>query len=154
MSVIRFCDAWPTSSSSGIVYAQGTPVAYWAANHASEIVVLLPHFIIFCGKMLTMGSKGFTIDDCPLPPGSRVAGYFRDSGGDEQERSVDQQRCVAGEYREQHHMVLVRIFADEARPGGTIVGRDRFDDLIHYRRQYAPSGDRLRGGTLHPGSQA
>ena len=42
-----------------------------------------------------MGSKGFPCNDCPLPPGSRVAGYFRALGGDEQERSVDQQRRVA-----------------------------------------------------------
>ena len=79
---------------------------------------------------------------CPLSPGSRVAGYFRDSGGDEQERSVDQQRRVAEEYCQQHHLVLVRIFADEARPGSTIVGRDGFDDLIHYCRQYAPTAKR------------
>jgi hypothetical protein len=51
-----------------------------------------------------------------------VEGYFRASGGDEQERSVDQRRRVAEEYC-QHHLVLVRIFADEARPGSTIAGR-------------------------------
>jgi hypothetical protein len=103
---------------------------------------LLPYFITFCDMMLTMGSKGSTLNDCPLPPGSRVAGYFRDSGGEEQERSVDQQRRVAEEYCQQHHLVLVRIFADEARPGSTIVGRDGFDDLIRYCRQYAPSAER------------
>jgi site-specific DNA recombinase len=92
--------------------------------------------------MLTMGSKKFTTNDCPLPPGSRVAGYFRDSGGDEQERSVDQQRRVAEDYCQQHHLVLVKIFADEARPGSTVVGRDAFDDLIHYCRQFAPSAKR------------
>ena len=64
--------------------------------------------------MLTMRSKGSSRNDCPLPPGSRVAGYFRVAGGDEQERSVDQQRRVAEEYCQQHHLVLVRIFADEA----------------------------------------
>jgi site-specific DNA recombinase len=92
--------------------------------------------------MLTMGSKGSTANNCPLPPGSRVAGYFRDSGGDEQERSVDQQRRVAEEYCRQHHLVLLRVFADEARPGSTITGRDAFDDLIHYCRQSAPSAKR------------
>ncbi len=92
--------------------------------------------------MLTMASKGSDANDCPLPPGSRVAGYFRDSGGDEQERSVDQQRRVAEEYCQQHHLVLVKLFADEARPGSTIVGRDAFDNLIHYCRQLAPSAKR------------
>ncbi|MEJ2735741.1 MAG: recombinase family protein [Anaerolineae bacterium] len=92
--------------------------------------------------MPTVGSKASSTNQCPLPPGSRVAGYFRDSGGDEQERSVDQQRRVAEEYCQQHHLALVRIFADEARPGSTIVGRDGFDDLIHHCRQYAPSAKR------------
>jgi DNA invertase Pin-like site-specific DNA recombinase len=86
-----------------------------------------------------MGSKGFTNSDRPLPPGTRVVGYFRDSGGDEQERSVSQQRRVAEEYCQQHHLVLTHVFADEARPGSTVVGRDGFDDLIHHCRQLAPS---------------
>jgi DNA invertase Pin-like site-specific DNA recombinase len=71
-----------------------------------------------------------------------VPGYFRDSGGDEQERSVDQQRRVAEEYCQRHHLVLVKVFADEARPDGTVIGREAFDDLIHYCRQYAPSAKR------------
>jgi DNA invertase Pin-like site-specific DNA recombinase len=81
-------------------------------------------------------------DKCPLPPGSRVVGYFRDSGGDEQERSVDQQRRVAEEYCQLHHLVLVRVFVDQARPGSTVVGRDGFDDLIRFCRQSAPSAKR------------
>ena len=81
-------------------------------------------------------------DNCPLPPSSRVVGYFRDSGGDEQERSVDQQRRVAEEYCQRHHLVLARVFADEARPGGTVVGRDAFDDLIQTCRRLAPSVQR------------
>ena len=89
-----------------------------------------------------MAGKGSIHSDCPLPPGSRVAGYFRDSGGDEQERSVDQQRRVAEEYCQQHHLVLVRVFADVARPGSTTVGRDGFDDLMHYCRQHAPTATR------------
>ena len=77
-------------------------------------------------------------DNCPLPPGSRVVGYFRDSGGEEQERSVDEQRRVAQQHCQQHHLVLVRGFADEARPGGTVVGSDAFGNLIHFCRQLAP----------------
>jgi DNA invertase Pin-like site-specific DNA recombinase len=64
------------------------------------------------------------------------------TGGDEQERSDDQQRRVAEEYCQQHHLVLMRIFADEARPGSTIVGRDGFDDLFHHCRHLAPSARR------------
>jgi site-specific DNA recombinase len=92
--------------------------------------------------MLTMGSKGSSRNDCPLPPGSRVAGYFCDSGGDEQERSVDQQRRVAEAYCQQHHLVLVRVFADEARSGSTVVGRNGFDNPIHYSRHLAPNAKR------------
>jgi site-specific DNA recombinase len=77
-------------------------------------------------------------NECPFPPGSRVAGYFRDSGGEDQERSVDQQRRFAEGYCQQHHLVLMRVFADEARPGGTVVGREAFDEMIHYLRQLAP----------------
>jgi hypothetical protein len=66
-----------------------------------------------------------------IPHGSRLAGCFRDPGGDEQERSVDQQRRVAEEYCQQNHLVLVCIFADEARPGSTVVDGDGCDDLIH-----------------------
>jgi hypothetical protein len=72
------------------------------------------------------------------PPDFPVAGYFRDSDGDEQARSVEQQRRVSEEYCRWHHLVLVRIFTDEARPGGTIVSRDVFDDFIHNCRQLAP----------------
>jgi hypothetical protein len=45
------------------------------------------------------------------------------------------QRWVAEEYCQQHHLGLVRVFADEARSGSTIVGRDGFDELIHYCRR-------------------
>jgi site-specific DNA recombinase len=77
-------------------------------------------------------------NDSLLPPGSRVTAYFRDSGGDEQERSIDQQRREAEAYCARHHLVLVRVFTDEARPGGTVVGREAFEELIHYCRQMAP----------------
>ena len=35
-------------------------------------------------------------DNTPFPPGALVAGYFRDSGGDEQDLSVERQ---IGEFR-------------------------------------------------------
>jgi hypothetical protein len=70
------------------------------------------------------------------------ASYFRNSGGDEQECSFDQQRRVAEEYCQHHHLVLVRVFADQSRPSSAIVGHDGFGDLIHYCRQYTPSINR------------
>lgn len=58
--------------------------------------------------------------DGPLPPGARVVAYYRDSGHADQERSVPQQRRAAEAYCEQHQVVLLRAFADEARPGGSV----------------------------------
>lgn len=82
--------------------------------------------------------------DCPLSPGSRVVAYFRDSGGTGQERSVGQQRRVADAYCELHHLVLLRVFADEARVGSTVVGRDQFEEMISWLRQLAPEDKRKK----------
>jgi len=43
--------------------------------------------------------------DCPLPPGTHVVAYCRDSGGDEQDRSVAQQIDVAREYCQHDNLV-------------------------------------------------
>lgn len=67
---------------------------------------------------------------CPFPAGSRVNGYLRDSGGDEQDLSVPQQESVVREFCTQHQLVLVHLFKDLARPGGTTVGRDDFDHMM------------------------
>ena len=80
--------------------------------------------------------------DGPLPPGARVIAYLRDSGHADQERSVGQQRRAAEAYCEQHHRVLLRAFADGARPGGSVVGRDAFQQMIDYLRRLAPEPER------------
>lgn len=80
--------------------------------------------------------------DCPLAPGARVVAYYRDSGGADQERSVGQQQRAAEAYCEQHHLVLLHSFADEARPGGSVVGREAFQEMIHYLRRLAPEPQR------------
>ena len=54
-------------------------------------------------------------NDCPLPPGSRVVAYFRDSGGEDQERSVEQQHREAQAYCARFHLVLVRVFGEHFR---------------------------------------
>jgi hypothetical protein len=58
--------------------------------------------------------------DCPLEPGAVVWAYFRDSGGEAQERSIGQQLDVAREYAAKHGLHLALTFADEAREGCTI----------------------------------
>ena len=65
-----------------------------------------------------------------LPPGSIVNGYLRDSGGMAQEQSVAQQREVLEEYCNRYGLVLTHVFADEAKSGGSEVGREAFHDMI------------------------
>ena len=77
-----------------------------------------------------MGSKGSSRNDCPLPPGSRVAGYFRDSGGDEQERSVDQQRRVAEEYCQQAIDIDVEYAAAWQQIGQVYYAQSKFQQSI------------------------
>lgn len=66
-----------------------------------------------------------------LPPGSTVWYYLRDSGGPLQERSVGQQRSEILEYCQQHGLILSMEFSDIAKSGGSITGRDQFNEMIY-----------------------
>lgn len=77
--------------------------------------------------------------DCPLPVDSVVWAYFRNSGGEAQERSVSQQLEFARKYSARHGIHLTMTFADEARPGSTTVKRDALQDLLARARQLAPN---------------
>ena len=72
---------------------------------------------------------------CPFEPGNRVWAYCRDSGGDDQQDSVASQRRAIERYCDEYHLVLVQVFADEARPGTTTVGREGLEDLQYFARQ-------------------
>jgi site-specific DNA recombinase len=72
---------------------------------------------------------------CPFEPGSRIWAYCRDSGGDEQQDSVASQRRAIEEFCNQHQLILANIFADEARPGSSTVGRDGLEDLLYLAGQ-------------------
>lgn len=76
-------------------------------------------------------SKG----NCPFKPGSRIWGYGRDSGGEEQQESVPSQKRRIEDYCGQHSLLLAHFFADEARVGSTTVGRDGLEDLLYLARQ-------------------
>src|SRR5262245_11646938 len=65
-----------------------------------------------------------------LPAGARVWAYLRDSGGPSQERSVDQQEQEVKTYCKKYGLVLVRIFRDVARSGGSTTGRVEFLEMI------------------------
>ena len=76
-----------------------------------------------------MGSKKI---ETPFPPGAALVAYLRDSGGAEQESSIEQQEqivrawCAAQGYR------LTRLFIDEAISGSTSARREQFLEMIAY----------------------
>ena len=65
-----------------------------------------------------------------LPPGSTVWTYLRDLERPSQERSIGQQETEIKEYCQRHGLVLNMVFADEARSGGSTVGREQFNEMI------------------------
>lgn len=81
------------------------------------------------------------VPDPALPPGSAVVAYCRDSGGEAQERSVPQQRQAVEAYCERHGLALVRMFCDEATPGGS-ADREAFQEMIRWLRSLAPEPER------------
>jgi DNA invertase Pin-like site-specific DNA recombinase len=75
--------------------------------------------------------------DWPLGAGSAVWAYLRVSGEDQAERGtpIAGQRAEVERYCQAHSLALSRWFVDEARPGGSTVGRDRFEELIRLAHQ-------------------
>jgi DNA invertase Pin-like site-specific DNA recombinase len=65
-----------------------------------------------------------------LSAGTRVWAYLRDSGGPSQDQSVYQQEQEIKSYCKRHSLVLVKIFRDVARSGGSVIGRDEFMSMI------------------------
>jgi site-specific DNA recombinase len=65
-----------------------------------------------------------------LPPGSTVWAYLRDSGGQDQDRSIKRQLEAIEEYCRSHQLQLVHVWKDEARSGTTTAGRDDFQRMI------------------------
>lgn len=76
--------------------------------------------------------------DCPLPPGTHVVAYCRDSGGEEQDRSVAQQFEAAREYCRFHNLILDREFVDERRQGSSTDKREALDVMLTYLRDRFP----------------
>lgn len=65
-----------------------------------------------------------------LKPGAIVWAYIRDSGGEAQEQSVKQQEAEIRAYCQQHGLILSRVFVDEARSGGSVAGREAFQEMM------------------------
>lgn len=68
----------------------------------------------------------------PFPPHSRVVAYLRDSGGTDQDLSVDQQKEFVINWCKENNLILTAVFADEARPGSSVIGRTKFLEMIRY----------------------
>jgi site-specific DNA recombinase len=73
----------------------------------------------------------------PFPPSARIVAYLRDSGGERQDLSTGQQETEIRAWCNAQGLILNRIFRDEARPGGSTVGRVAFQDMMHYFRNGA-----------------
>ncbi len=83
--------------------------------------------------------------DCPLPPGTHAVIYCRDSGGEEQDRSVTQQIDTAREYCQHHNLVLDRVYVDEARVSSNTDKRDQLQEMLFdLRHRFALIHDRYK----------
>src|SRR5687768_15244485 len=83
--------------------------------------------------------------DCPLPPGTHVVLYTRDSGGEEQDRSVTQQIEAASEYCDAHYLVLEKVYKDEARLSSNTDKRDELQAMLFdLRHRFKPINDRYK----------
>jgi DNA invertase Pin-like site-specific DNA recombinase len=70
----------------------------------------------------------------PFSPGDRVCAYFRDSGGEDQDLSVDQQSSEFSAWCKASGLVPGRVFIDRARPGSSVVGREDFLAMMRHFR--------------------
>ncbi len=83
--------------------------------------------------------------DCPLPPGTHVVGYCRDSGGEEQDRSVSQQADTIREYCTHHNLILDKLYLDEARKSSNTDKREALQEMLYdIRGHFKRINDRYR----------
>ena len=68
----------------------------------------------------------------PFPPGTRLAAYLRDSGGNEQDLSIDRQRMEISTWAVANELIIFPDdwYEDAARSGTSTAGRDRFLELV------------------------
>lgn len=71
----------------------------------------------------------------PFQPESKLVVYLRDSGGDEQEMSIEQQEDVLRKWCVESQYLITRVFVDRAKPGSSVVGREQFLEMIDHFRQ-------------------
>jgi hypothetical protein len=82
---------------------------------------------------------------CPLPKGAHVVAYCRESGGEEQDRSVTQQVSVVREYCAYHGLVLEQIYIDEAKTASNTEKRNQLNLMLaDLRYRFKEIGDRQK----------
>ena len=70
----------------------------------------------------------------PFLPGISVCAYLRDSGGSDQDLSVEQQAAEITTWCQQNALILSKVFSDKAMPGSSAIGRKGFQEMIQYFR--------------------
>lgn len=70
----------------------------------------------------------------PFQPGDAVCAYLRDSGGESQDLSVNQQSDFFIKWCGDNGLTPGQIFIDRARPGSSIAGREGFVDMVRHFR--------------------
>lgn len=81
--------------------------------------------------------------DCPLRRGTHVVAYCRDSGGEEQERSVQQQAEVVEEYVAHHGLILDRLYLEDSRQASNTEKRSLFQEMqLDLHNQFKQIHDR------------
>ncbi len=66
----------------------------------------------------------------PFEKGDSVFGYGRDSGGEQQDLSIEQQEAALRKFCDEHQLILSHFFKDVARKGSSLVGRDELQALM------------------------
>lgn len=72
------------------------------------------------------------IQRSPFPPGTLVAAYLRDSGGDKQDLSISHQEGAVRDWCAQNGLILSRLYVDVARSARHVKKRTKFLDMIEY----------------------
>jgi len=80
-----------------------------------------------------------TPNPSPFPPGSSVVAYLRDSGGEDQDLSTEQQEASIRSWCAENNLKLSNIFTDVARPGSSVVTRTEFTAMMdHFHTKGCP----------------
>ena len=83
--------------------------------------------------------------DCPLSRGTHVMAYCRDSGGEDQERSTQQQTSAIREYCDFHGLILEHVYVDDARQASNTDKRTQLQELLlAMRNRFKQINDRYK----------